>query len=366
MSNKNDRKTKRLFDNVTKSLLTQNKGLKRDPETGVLYEEPLKNIHPGLDLALMYAQPGSIIIKALAPPMAKSTLNSIKNGNILEAFSPGIKSTIGAEILGLPKGIRRNLSLNDLQLKSIVGKGDEATVFNTGLTKRYVIKIERPDRSVIGGYDYVKKSLDIPKIASENGARTYHVGKIGDKNVLLQEKVYPFTKEKSFESLTKDSGLILDRELHDAYNPQKRWWWIDARPSNSGVGIDGKLKIIDGVVDTFKQGGILKAQPGKQLIDRINNTSNANFVSRLKDPNRQVIKLGPGKIGTHLMGYITEDNYAIVFPQIQEVNGKLRKLPIKKAIKRAISTGDTLHMTVPEAEWFTTNYKQYYPNFDEK
>lgn len=258
------KKEQKKYDKITRELLDEFSQKQSNISTNGGFshrvEEPLKDEHPALDLALMYAQPGSIVEKLIAPSMAKSALNSIKDGNVLEAFSPTIKSTIGAEILGLPKGVRRNLTLNDLQLKSIVGKGDEATVFNTGLTKRYVIKIERPGRPVIGGYDYVKKSLDIPKIAGENGARTYHVGKIGDKNVLLQERVYPFTKEKSFEALTEDSGLILNRKLHDVYNPKRRWGWIDARPSNSGIGIDGKLKIIDGIVDTFKQGGILKRQ----------------------------------------------------------------------------------------------------------
>ena len=116
-----------------------------------------------------------------------------------------------------------------------------------------------------------------------------------------------------------------------------------------------------------KQGGILKAQPGnevgEELVKSINSRSNANFVQRLKDPNRKTISLGKGKVGTHLMGYVTEDDHAVVFPQIQEINGKLRKLPIRKAINRAIATRDTLQMTVPQAEWFTTNYKNYYPTF---
>ena len=53
MPNKQDRKTQRLFDNVTKSLLTQNNGLKREPETGVLYEKPLKEEYPVGNLLLL-------------------------------------------------------------------------------------------------------------------------------------------------------------------------------------------------------------------------------------------------------------------------------------------------------------------------
>lgn len=86
MPNKQDRKTQRLFNNVTKSLLTQNNGLKRDSETGVLYEEPLKDEHPGLDLALMYAQPGNIVAKVFAPSMAKGLVEGIRNGDTEQAM----------------------------------------------------------------------------------------------------------------------------------------------------------------------------------------------------------------------------------------------------------------------------------------
>lgn len=42
-----------MFDDITKSILAQGNGLKRDPETGVLYEEPLKEEHPIGNLLLL-------------------------------------------------------------------------------------------------------------------------------------------------------------------------------------------------------------------------------------------------------------------------------------------------------------------------
>lgn len=48
-----DKKTQRMFDSITKSILAQGNGLKRDPETGVLYEEPLKEEHPVGNLLLL-------------------------------------------------------------------------------------------------------------------------------------------------------------------------------------------------------------------------------------------------------------------------------------------------------------------------
>lgn len=105
MPNKQYRKTQRLFNNVTKSLLTQNNGLKRDPETGVLYEEPLKDEHPGLDLTLMYAQPGNIITKTLAPSMAKGIVEGIRNGDTQQAILSMLipEEVKGVELLADPK-----------------------------------------------------------------------------------------------------------------------------------------------------------------------------------------------------------------------------------------------------------------------
>lgn len=83
MSNKQDRKTQRLFDNVTKSLLTQNNGLKRDPETGILYEEPLKEEHPV----------GSLLLLRGAGPAAAKGIEFIGEKMMPSALLKGIGQT---------------------------------------------------------------------------------------------------------------------------------------------------------------------------------------------------------------------------------------------------------------------------------
>jgi hypothetical protein len=115
------------------------------------------------------------------------------------------------------------------------------------------------------------------------------------------------------------------------------------------------LRDIQQVYNTYAEGG-----PKKKLINRINNTSKANFVQRLKDPNRAYIPFGNG-IATHRMSYATEDDSAIVYPEIQEIDGQLQSLEGREALESAIARGDTLRMSIPEAEWFTKNYKKYYP-----
>lgn len=116
------------------------------------------------------------------------------------------------------------------------------------------------------------------------------------------------------------------------------------------------LRTIESVYNTFAEGG-----PEEKLINRINTTSNANFVKRLQDPNREYIKNPDGTISTHRMAYVTTDEDAIVYPEVQEINGRLIRVAPEEAFKSAVAQGDTLHMSVPQAEWFTAHYKDYYP-----
>ena len=125
-----------------------------------------------------------------------------------------------------------------------------------------------------------------------------------------------------------------------------------------------------GPLNTMADGG--KIDP--TFIDRIN-TSKANFVSRLKDPNRKTIKNweNKGQVSTHKLSYATDDSgRAIVFPMVQEVNGKLidysnpkYKKDWRAAMNNAIANKDTLMMSPSQAEEFTTQYKNYYPGFNE-
>lgn len=105
-------------------------------------------------------------------------------------------------------------------------------------------------------------------------------------------------------------------------------------------------------------------EKAKQLVTRINSTSQADFVKRLQDPNREVIIDKDGNIATHRMSWSSSDNKAIVYPEIQNINGKLVQLNGKDAIDSAIERKDTIMMSKPEARWFTTHYKAFYPGFD--
>jgi len=167
-----DRKTQRLFDNVTKSLLTQNNGLKRDPETGIPYEDPLKDEHPGLDLALTWAQPGNIVVKALAPSMANGIVEGIRNGNTQQALlsmlipEGTVKNLIGRRLgaqvdskyTGLPILEQDELIFDDF----LEGRKLASDFFSSDIKKLTDLKNKQLAESL--GYEFVENKDAVSRI----------------------------------------------------------------------------------------------------------------------------------------------------------------------------------------------------------
>lgn len=158
--------------------------------------------------------------------------------------------------------------------------------------------------------------------------------------------VIPFVKE------LKNGGYIR------TFNEEKDCWtYTKNKPQESQE-----------VIDSFQKGGqtSYKESP-EQLVELIKN-SKANFAKRLLDPNRKVLDLGNGQIGTHKLSYATNDKGIVVYPEIQEINGELHDLSNDReaAYKSAMQSGDYVIFPSEEAaEWFTAdNYKRYFPGLE--
>ena len=88
----------------------------------------------------------------------------------------------------------------------------------------------------------------------------------------------------------------------------------------------------------------------KQLLERIN-FSKADFVKRMQDPNRKYIRNTDGTVSTHELAYVDDGKgNAIVYPEIQNIDGKLVRLKRKDALNSAIQRGDTLQMSTEQAK----------------
>lgn len=110
--------------------------------------------------------------------------------------------------------------------------------------------------------------------------------------------------------------------------------------------------------------------PIKKLVEDVNARSNADFVNRVKDPNRTWIQdwEHDGYVATHKLSWAEDSGKAIVFPNVQNINGELHDFTDPKynhgkwdALDSAIERGDTLQMTPKQAKMYTENYKKYYP-----
>jgi hypothetical protein len=127
---------------------------------------------------------------------------------------------------------------------------------------------------------------------------------------------------------------------------------------------------------------------GKNIITHVN-SSNANFVNRLKSPTRSTIQdwetqyvspyfpkvddkfnLVYNSRATHkLSAWEGDNNTGLIVPYVQEVDGKLvdyTRPPYndRAALDNAFKTGDfVVTDKYDDAQWYTENYKKYYPKF---
>lgn len=165
--------------------------------------------------------------------------------------------------------------------------------------------------------------------------------------------IIPFVKE------LKQGGYVR------TFNEEKDCWTYTKNIQKKEEFIDNKE---EQVIDSFQKGGKTYKESPMQLVELIKN-SNANFAKRLLNPNRKVLDLGNGKIGTHKLSWTTNDKGVVVYPEIQEINGELVDLSNDKntAYKSAMQSGDYIIFPSEEsAEWFTAdNYKKYFPGFEE-
>ena len=112
----------------------------------------------------------------------------------------------------------------------------------------------------------------------------------------------------------------------------------------------------------------------REVLDLVNN-SKADFVSRLIDENRVTIPDWNNKddIATHKLSYARVGDRWIIYPNVQNIDGKLYDFSDPKygldkgrqALDSALYSGD--YVEVPsedDAKWFTESYKRHYPGFN--
>lgn len=88
--------------------------------------------------------------------------------------------------------------------------------------------------------------------------------------------------------------------------------------------------------------------------------SQAPFVDRLRNNDTRSIVNEDGTISTHKLGYVTGDDGAYIYPEVQEgLDGQLETGNWNSAYNK----GDYIKVSQPFAEFYSKNYKRYYPEF---
>lgn len=100
----------------------------------------------------------------------------------------------------------------------------------------------------------------------------------------------------------------------------------------------------------------------------------ADFIKRLYDPARKTIKdwEDPNQVATHKLSFANDNGKWVVYPEVQNIGGTLHDFTDPKykhgkwdALDSAIQRGDTLQFKDSlSADYFTKNYKKYFPNFN--
>lgn len=146
--------------------------------------------------------------------------------------------------------------------------------------------------------------------------------------------IYKYQEFRSFDNLedyAKYKVNLLDGKRYKAFDGGLEDF--SRRVSIGGYATDPRYKeALDRVIRSVKKGGILKLQQAGVLSSDAFQTLNdapykhkdAEFIKRLKDPNRDSIPDWESDgYATHKMSWVEKDGKYYVYPEVQEINGKL-------------------------------------------
>ena len=143
------------------------------------------------------------------------------------------------------------------------------------------------------------------------------------------------------------------------FNEEKDCWTYTKNSQKREQPVEDKG---EQVIDSFQKGG--KSKRSRTDLILYANQSGVPFMQRILNNDQRKLDLHNGSYATHLLGYGEQDGKTYVYPGVQENEYKnLQYYKFPEALNRAIKNKDVLEMTPEEAEWFTANYKWFYPSY---
>lgn len=323
-----------------------------------------KIMHPkGMDIALQTA--GAV---ADMLPSADKTHNEndqlgenirgtvedalMKSGNPY-AMAAGVASKIIGKTGGFTDGSKGLGSTNDT-LNTIASFAIPGAGWFTKKTR----EIEKNEAVMSSsGYTGTANAIDT---ASQNAGAKILFGRGRAQRMIAeadmqQKQVASLLDKANIDRYASTNPLIGERiqmQMSGGYNP------LVAKDGAKLYNIEFAKKAL-----SLKKGGKTTRRNIIQLIQYAKQV-NPRFIQRMNEPIKS-IDLGDNKTGTHLLSWGTDDTgNAIVYPEIQEINGELKYFENpQEAYDNAVKNNNILIMTPEEAEDFTVNYKQGWPEF---
>lgn len=140
------------------------------------------------------------------------------------------------------------------------------------------------------------------------------------------------------------------------------WMYTNTLSAKNGAKIKEAKRLSSLYSKKLQQGRNVKKRSILELIDYAKQV-NPRFIQRLSEPARGINFIddeGQPNIGSHYL----ESANNIVYPRIQEINGKLKFLNSEDAYNTALKTGNYLKFnSEEEAIDFGKEYKQGWPEF---
>lgn len=213
-----------------------------------------------------------------------------------------------------------------------------------------------------------ENTFKLPSIGYNEETEEYEYLNKGKENDIVAKDirvwdndVIPLVKELKYGGYIRTFNEEKDCWTYSKNKPQNT---LDQKQVNIPKEQSGE------VVDYLKQGG--KNKRSELVLLNIANNSQAPFMQRILMNDKRSIPepqkywengKDSGRRSTHILAYGEKNGKTYVFPEVQEENGELKWFDWPQNLDRAIQNNDYLEMSPEEAEWFTTNYKSYYPHY---
>lgn len=269
-------------------------------------------------------------------------------GNIAGgAISGGLESGAGSAISNIGGTIGGAVSAVNPVLGGIISAG---TGIIGGLTNRmFGSKLNKEKIAEVEGSNKAINTVMVDSSSADSVMDQWANQDFGadfSKSDIGKDGWFSNKAKKKYRALKKQQGIARERALSAFENA------TEAADTQSDLNAMASFAALGGPLGIWGGYG-----------------SGADFVQRLLDPNRDYINdWESDNIATHKLGYATDDKGAIVFPNVQRIDGRLYDFTDPKnkrgkwdALESAIERGDTLRMTPAQAEEFTKTYKKYYP-----